>query len=343
LKELTNKLKIVILLSLISNFVFSQSDTNIKDTILLESKLKIDTSSISSFRNNKVLYADLGFNTAPFSIRFRDALGEKQNLYYRNNLRSVFGFGFSYKWISLRLAVNLPGHLKPVSKFGKTKYIDLGFEFKTKKRFFDIDIHDYRGYAIKHAYKWDSTLNKSTNPHYISEKTQAFSFSVNSWRFFNNKIVLNALRGKTAMYTKKEQSFYLKSTFNIHGIANNSSLIPTQLVDTLNSKTGAKNLAALDFGILPGYVYVDRINNFQFSGMIGFGPVLQYKSYTTDEIFRSFVGLAPRIDIRLNIGYNVEKYFINLITEFDNKSIRYNDLSYRQTFYMIKLVGGLRF
>lgn len=333
---------LILLLICNSNFLFTQNDRKLNDSILKQSNQNFDTSSIISFRENKVFYSDLGFNTAPFSISFRDKDGDKERLFYRNNLRSVIGFGFSYKWISLRLALNLPGNVKPVSKFGKTKYLDFGFEFKTKKRFFDIDIHDYKGYSIKNAYKWDSTLNKKINPHYIAENLKALSFSINSWRFFNKKIVLNALRGKTAMYVKKEQSFYLKSTFNFHGITNNSTLIPSQLIDTLNSKTTSKTLNAMDFGILPGYVYVNRYKNFQFSGMFGFGPVLQLKIYIGDAIYRSFLGLAPRFDVRINVGYNVEKWFVNLVTEFDNKSIRFNDLAYRQTFYMIKLVGGIR-
>jgi hypothetical protein len=340
---LKNKYIFCIIFLISSSFHFSQENRAKNDSLQFIGKKILDTSSIVSFRNYKVWYLDLGFNNAPFSINFKNNLGTREYLYYRNNLRSVIGFGFSYKWFALRLAVNLPGHMKPVSKFGKTKYIDLGFEFKTKMRFLDIQIHDYVGYAIKNAYMWDSILTKDTQPHYISESTKALSFSVNAWRFFNNKIILNALRGKTAMYSKKEQSFYLKSTFNIHGISSSKSLIPEQLIDFSNTKTSAKTITAFDFGILPGYVYVDRYRNFQFSGMFGFGPVLQYKSYSNNDFYRAFLGLSPRIDIRLNVGYNVEKYFINLITEFDNKSIRFTDLTYRQTFYMIKLVGGIRF
>jgi hypothetical protein len=330
-------LKNRIFISLLVVFSFAS-----KDFFAQEKDKTLDTSSIISFRLKKVWYSDFGFNTAPFSINFKDANGNKEHLFYRNNLRSVLGIGFSYKWIAIRLALNLPGHVKPVSKFGKTKYIDLGFEFKTKKRFFDIDYHDYVGYAIKNAYKWNDSLNQFSNPHFISNKLQAQSLSVNVWRFYNKKIILNALRGKTAIYKSKEQSFYIKTTFNAHGLINDTSLIPFEKTVLSNTKTSSKYIFANDFGLIPGYVYVNRYKNWQYSAMFGFGPVLQIKNYGGFEFSRTFVGLAPRIDIRINLGYNVNNWFVNLVTEFDNKSIRFNDLAYRQTFYMIKLVGGIR-
>lgn len=303
---------------------------------------KNDSSTYVSFKEKKVWYADLGFNTAPFSISFRDSLGNKERLFYRNNLRSVVGIGFSYKWFSLRLAINLPGHVKAVSKFGETTYFDFGFEFKTKKHFFDLDLHNYKGYAIKNAYLWNDSLNKGNNPHLISPELNALSLSINTWRFINKNIQINGLRGKTAHYTREEKSFYLKTTFNIHGISSNGPIIPVEKYNPKNSKTNASTFSAFDFGVLPGYVYVNRYKNFQYSAMFGLGPVVQIKNYYIEGVARSFVGLAPRLDIRLLAGYNVKKWFVNFVTEFDNKSIRFGNLAYRQTFYMVKLVAGIR-
>jgi hypothetical protein len=308
-----------------------------------QNKKSIDSAAIQNFRLKKVWYTDIGFNTAPFSLKFKDSFGNKEHLFYRNNIRSVFGIGFPYKWFSLRLAMNLPGHIKPVSKFGETKYVDLGLEFKTKRHFYDIDFHNYRGYAIKNAFFWNDSLDKDINPHFITQEVNALSLSVNTWRFFNNSINMKALRGKTAMYLKEEKSFYLKTTFNLHGVGNNGTLIPIEKFNPKNTKTSASTISAFDFGVIPGYVYVNRFKNWQYSGMIGLGPVIQSKFYYIDGIQRAYLGLAPRIDIRLLVGYNVPRWFLNFITEFDNKSIKFSDLKYQQTFYLIKLIGGIRF
>jgi hypothetical protein len=57
---------------------------------------------------------------------------------------------------------------------------------------------------------------------------------------------------------------------------------------------------------------------------------------------RSFTGLQPRYDIRFIGGYSVPKYFVFLVTDFDNKSIKFNTLTYNQTIYTLRLVGGIR-
>jgi hypothetical protein len=41
-------------------------------------------------------------------------------------------------------------------------------------------------------------------------------------------------------------------------------------------------------------------------------------------------------------GYSNKKYFSFLIVDFDNKSIRYSDLIYRQFYYSVKITGGVR-
>lgn len=290
-----------------------------------------------------MFYTDLGINTAPFSLNFDDSIGKRQHLYYRNNSRPTIGLGFSYKWFSLRVAFNVLSHVHPVSAYGKTIYYDLGFEFKTKRHFYDVDLHNYTGYAIKNADSWNDSLAENNIRHYISKNTNAFSLSLNAWRFRNKNIQFSAIRGKTGLYLKEQKSIYIKTTFNYFGVTNPYfPVIPSEIQNPSNSKLNSRHFNALDFGILPGYVYVNRIHNWQFSAMGGFGPVIQLKEYNADDKTRMFLGLAPRFDIRLLAGYNVPKWFLMLLTEFDNKSIRFSDLSYRQTFYMVRLVGGMR-
>lgn len=309
---------------------------------LNQNVIDFDSTAFQLFHNKKIIYADYGYNTAPFSLKFKGS-SANEHLYYRNNLRSVIGIGFAYKWFSIRFAFNPPGYLKPVEKYGSNEYYDVGLDFKTKKHFFDINLHNYRGYAIKNAYVWNDSLDETSNPNYIQSQTNALSFSINAWRFLNKNISFLALNGKKGRYLKKQYSFYLKTTCNLHGISNNGSLIPSEKQNLAVSQTQASTISALDFGVVPGFVYVNRIRNWQFSGMFGFGPVIQNKFYYYNGLSRSFVGLAPRYDVRFSLGYNTSNYFVNLNAEFDNKSIQFSNLKYVQTFYMIKLVLGIRF
>lgn len=313
---------------------------------VLESEIfkaqKVDSSSFQSFGDKKVLFSDFGFSTAPFSIHFDDSLGNRENLNYRNNSRAVIGFGLSYKWFSLRVSLNLPGYIRSVSKFGETQYLDFGVDFNTKKHYYDIDLHNYKGYALKNAYKWTDSLNPNINPHAIYENLSAASFSVNTWRFLNKSIKMSILRGKTGMYLKEQKSIYIKTTFNYHQVLNSESILPIEIHYSTNSKLNSTIIRSYDLGLLPGFVYVNRIKNIQFSGMLGFGPVIQIKAYTQNNLEKAFLGIAPRYDFRFLVGYNVPKYFVNIVSEFDNKSIKFNDLKYRQTYYTLKLVAGIR-
>lgn len=288
-----------------------------------------------------VLYTDLGFNSAPSSINYPfNSTVEKLKL--RNNYNALLGLGFSYKWLSFRFSFAVPGASRAKSRYGTSNYYNLGFDFSLKRFFFDIDLQGNNGYAFKNAYKWNDSLNK-LKPNIIREDLSTFSFSLNTWHFFNDRFKMQPFRGSTGAYTKDIQSIYLKYTFNVYSIySDEKSIIPVQLIDSTNSKTSTSAVGAVDIGVLPGFAYVKRFNDFQIGAMGGFGVVLQSKLYKYDENLRNFIGLAPRYDLKLIAGYNKPKYYVMLVTDFDNKSIRFNDLIFRQTYYSLRLVGGIR-
>lgn len=300
-----------------------------------------DSTPYTLFKEKIVVYSDLGYASAPFSIKY-DFYEGVDRLKYKNNFRTILGLGVSYKWFALRLGFPLPGNVRPVSRYGATKPFNLGLDFTIKKTFCDIDFRNYQGYAIKNAKQWNDTLN-NLHPHDIRKNTSATSLSANVWYFHDKHFKMPALRGKTGHYEKEVKTWYIKSTLNIFGIGNGEeSIIPQELIDTLNTKTASNIFSSVDIGIIPGYAYVNKINNWQFSIMAGLGAVVQGKFYVAESNTRGFLGLAPRYDIKLVGGYTVPRYFIFLVTDFDNKSIQYNDLVYRQSFYYIKLVGGVR-
>lgn len=294
------------------------------------------------YKDKIVLYTDLGFSTSPFTMRFKSANTDVTKLKYKNNLGLVMGFGGTYKWFALRLGFALTRNLRPIGKFGKTSYFDLGFDFPVKKMYFEFDFRNYKGYAIKNAYHWNDSLNPGQK-HEIHPDAATLTIGLNGWYFNNKDFKMNSLKGKVGHYNKEVFTWYLKNTINIQGVSNTESIIPLQLTDSLNSKTRTKTISAFDFGCIPGVAYVNRMKNWQYAGMIGFGPVIQSKFYIVDENTRGFLGLAPRYDIRFIGGYNVPKWFVMLTTEFDNRSVRFNDLRYRNYNYTIKIAAGMRF
>jgi hypothetical protein len=305
------------------------------------SQAKKDSLPYTLFNDKIVLFSDLGYTGAPFTLKnpFEEGVDKLQ---YKTNFRAVLGLGGSYKWFSIRLGIPLPVELRAAGRFGHTLPINIGVDFTIKKTFIDVDFRSFTGYAIKNAYKFNDTLTK-LKPNDIRSFTSTNSFSINAWYFHNKDFKMQALRGRNGHYEKSVHTWYLRNTFNAFGVGNqDQSVIPIQFKDSLNSKLSATSFGAVDIGVIPGYAYVNRVKNWQFSVLAGIGAVLQTKFYTVDGESRSFTGLQPRYDIRFIGGYSVPRYFVFLVTDFDNKSIKFNSLIYNQTIYTLRLVGGIR-
>jgi len=299
-----------------------------------------DSLSYRLFANRVVLYGDVGFHSAPFSLKDNYGLGV-QKLKYKNNVQVAVGLGFVYRWFGLRIGFNLPGNIRPESKFGKTNYFDLGLKFNLKQTFCNIDFRSYEGYVIKNAYTWNDTLTSST-PNDIRSKTRSASISANVWWFLAKDFKMKAVLGKAGHFSGESKTWYFKTSLNFFGISNDvGSLVPTELTDS-SERVNANTIGAIDLGVIPGYAYGNRINNWQFAAFAGLGGVIQSKFYTRGELTRSFIGVAPRIDLRFIGGYSKPKFFVLVATDFDIKSVAIQDLSYNQTFYNIKLIGGIR-
>ena len=300
-------------------------------------------SSIEDFKDKKVLYADIGYNASPFTIRY-PFNEQTNNLKFKNNFKTFLGIGFAYKWFNLRIGFPILGFVKPVSQWGESQQFNLGFNFSVKKLFFDFDFKTVRGYAIQGYSDLDSSYVVGETENRITPTVGITNFSLNGWYFHNKDFKMSALRGKQAHYNKTVQTWYLKGTVNAFGLDNNGkAIIPAFLIDNNVSKTEASLYSAFDFGLIPGYAYVTRIHNWQLSGWLGLGAVIQSKFYSSSGSPRGFLGLAPRYDIRFIGGYTNENYFVFLVSEFDNKSIGFNELKYRQTFYSIRISAGVRF
>lgn len=302
---------------------------------------KSDTLPYTLYKKRVVLFSDLGFNSAPFSLKDNFNEGETK-LKFKHNLRLGMGFGVMYKWFALRIGFGLPGTLRPDSRFGKSQFTDIGINFNFKKTYWDIDAKSYSGYAIIDAKNWNDTLNDLI-PNLVRPGTRASSFSVNAWYFKNSDFKMPAVIGKVGHYNKPVGTWYFKSTLNFFNITNEGKpLTPNELIDSSQTKSFAHTIGALDIGLVPGYAYVGRIDNWQFSIFGGLGAVIQSKIYSTDITTRGILGLAPRMDLRFIAGYSKPHYFMWIVNDFDMKSIRFREMRYNQIFYSLKLVGGIR-
>lgn len=310
--------------------------------ILIASALKAQQFAIESFRERPIMYSDVGYNANPFSLRGN--FGQNVNeLSYKNNFSPFLGLGFAYKWFHLRVGFPIIGNIRSATKFGQTTQYNFAYDLTYKKVWYDFEFKSTFGYALKNAAQWDTSSNDQ-QPHKILPKVQSLNLMMNGWYFKNPEFQMNGLLGKRAHYTKEILTWYLKGTINYFGSANrNGSLVPEQIQDPQIPIQTLTQLQAFDFGVVPGVAYVNRKNNWQLGGWLGLGPVIQIKGYETPDYSKLFLGLAPRFDMRFMGGYSSDERFFFIVTDFDNKSIRYNELNYRQLYYAIKFVAGFRF
>jgi hypothetical protein len=310
--------------------------------ILFHSTLSAQQFAIESFREKPIMYSDLGYNANPFSLHgnFNQQLTD---LSYKNNFSPFLGLGFAYKWFHLRVGFPIIGNVRSASKFGQTTQYNFAYDLTYKKVWYDLEFKSTFGYALKNAGQFDTTAS-TQKPHMILPNVRSFNVMMNGWYFHNPEFQMNGLLGKRAHYTKEILTWYLKGTINYFGSAHkNGSLIPAPLQNQEVPMQNLHQLQAFDFGVIPGLAYVNRKNNWQLGGWLGLGPVVQIKGFETPTYSKLLLGIAPRFDMRIMGGYSSDERFFFLVTDFDNKSIRFNELNYRQFYYAIKFVAGFRF
>ena len=193
-----------------------------------------------------------------------------------------------------------------------------------------------------------TAYKKTLNYFFLSFFKLIFYFFYNKKKYLIYKSrflgLLNSYFGRRSHYNGEVRSLSLRLSLNVFGIDNNHvSFTPIPLQLQNNSITRISRLESFEIGLIPGYVYVNRIKNWQFSGIMGVGGVIQAKYYSRDGSSRGFLGLAPRFDIHLAGGYSCKSFFVFILTDFDNKSLAFFDLKYSQNFYSIKISGGYRF
>jgi hypothetical protein len=286
--------------------------------------------AVVSFKNRPILYADLGYNVNPFRIEYPFS-GQLGALAYKNNFSPFLGLGFAYKWFHVRFGFPVIGNLRPNNKFGKTTQYNFAYDFSHKHIWYDLELKTTFGYALK-------------QPKFILPDAYSFNLMTNGRYFHNPDFQIDGLLGKRAHYNAQILTWYLKGTLNYFGSGNSSgSLIPNDAQNGNDQILTIERLKAFDFGATPGIAYVNRKKNWQIGGWAGVGPVVQFKEYHTATYSQIRLGLAPRYDVRLMGGYSSDEKFFFLVSDFDNKSLRFDDLKYRQIYFALKFVAGYRF
>jgi len=312
--------------------------------IILSSNLysqEIDTLPYNSFRDRIVLYGDVGTNSSHFTLKdnFNNGINK---INYKHNIKTVLGIGFAYKWFAIHLGFALPVNLRSTTKFGHSNYFDLKLRGTYKQIYYYAGVRSYKGFSIIDEYKWNDSLT-SFQPNGIYPNISSSSLTIDLWYLVSKKFEMHAVLGRVGNYKKFAQTVYFKSSINSFNVNNKKeSIIPIALTDSTD-RSQANSIGAFELTFIPGYAMVNRLNNWQYSVFGGVGVAFQSSYYVKDKTSRSFTGLAPRFDLRLSYGYNVDKYFLLLEGNYTIRSVKIQSLKYNQSFYNVRIIGGYRF
>lgn len=320
--------KIVIFLCFISPSAYSQKDSTDKP--------------YTFYKYHPIVFNDIGFSDAPANIKYPYS-DNVSKIQLRHNNKMVLGIGVSYNWLAVRIGAALIGNTKPVSQFGKSRYLDIGTQFSVKRVYAEVDLRYYEGYVIKNALVWDPTLTIA-NPNDKEQNLTVRNLGAKMWYLHNRNFRMDPFTGNRGVYNKQVMTWHIAARLDWYSISNSPMpIIPSALRDSSNTKTNAESIGAIEVGAIPGFAYVNRIKRIQF-GIIGaIGPRIQFKSYTVNSEPTTLTSVVARYDLKAIMGYNTPKFFAMLHLEVDNKSIHFSEFRYNQVFFYLKVQTGYRF
>lgn len=294
------------------------------------------------FNERLVIFSDVGLMLSPFFINFRDTLNVKRALDYRINHGVVFGLGFSYKGIGVRLSYMAIQNMENIEKYGETNYFGLQARIPIRSLYLEFIGYRFNGYAISNAEKY---IPNFPLPTFIRKNTTNLFTELAGSYFFNRNFNIQSVIGRSGHYTEKQYSFYLKPSVGYYKITNGKNpIIPVELLDKMSINQNNSNKFGSGYvGFIPGIAYVTRLKNWQFSGIVGLGASIQYKFYRIDDYSRKFLGIAPKLDVQIDAGYNPDNWFLMLSNELKFSQLSFSHLLYNGLYYNFRLTGGYRF
>lgn len=247
-----------------------------------------------------------------------DIADRKQNkhILYRPNTPFNIGFGANYRFIGINLGFNLPFINRHNDKFGETKYIDLQSHIYLRKLVIDFYGQSYKGYYIANAQGVFGKEYAQQHPYPQRPDIKNLGLGLNAQYIFNDKRFSYRASNLQNEYQKKSAgSFLVGGEFFVGRVKGDSSLIPSNMTDTLflrdehYYKTGISSLAAN-----AGYAYTFVLKQHFFLSMsltAGLGGNIT-TLYLENGVVSRKGGIQFSNTVRASIGYNSNRYFAGI-------------------------------
>lgn len=242
---------------------------------------------------------------------------------YSPNRNLNLGLGVNYKWFGLGVAVNLPFLNDDNEKYGNTRRFDAQTHIYTRKYLIDFYGHIYSGFYIANPQvylpKWDAAMN-------FPQRQDIGVFSLGGsvlYIFKSEKYSARAAFVQTEIQKKSAGSFLLGGYVTYFGAVGDSTFIPFELRDTMNTALSFKQFGVFNYGISFGYSHTFILWKkfyLSFTVVPGFGISRHSIVYKAPIQNREGSVLSARFLARTAFGYNTVRSFGGIVASADSYS-----------------------
>ncbi len=299
------------------------------DTLLTPPDAPTDTDYVRLFPNTFTARAYLGEKVSIFSLHNRDA---DRTIHYRPNAILALGVGVTLRGIGLNYSTRLPFHDQKEDQFGRTRRLDLQVHRYRRKLAVDAYLQRYIGFHLNDSADVFRVESEVTYPYFPNLHQLRFGATVLHMPGGNNYSMRAALNQQEWQVRSAGSLLYGASLYTQFIHNEGRSILPAQYRHPQAfyevGLPGDANLTeiqnySLCFNAGGGYNYVFPGQQNWFvgaSGDVGAGPA--YSRVKTDGYGRAggvwddAVRLNLTANLRLQVGYNSEKWFAGLYTVF---------------------------
>jgi len=246
-------------------------------------------------------------------VTHHDGVTNRDIIYTPNEIANI-GIGIGYKWIGLDIVFSSPS--KDDHVFGTTKRFDLQSSIYMHKFVIDAAYQRYKGYYNSNPASYDSNFDKNNPIYPIRPDVKTKSLSLSGLYIFNhNKFSHRHAFTFNEIQKRSMGSFLAGAYFNTYTLNADSTLIPYQLKNEVDTTADFRGTKYVNFGVAVGYAYnLILIKRLYISGSLalGIGPTFQNTPKRNNQPAKQTVGTTPFVSPRVGIGYNGQKWFAGI-------------------------------
>jgi hypothetical protein len=294
---------------------------------------QLDSAYVDELKGLTAVQTFTAVRSVPFIINSRldNSPGTAESALFVPNTQILQGFGFSWKFITLKFSVRTPLTFLEKSRFGKSEFRNFALNLNGKNFHVDFSIRRNRGFSDLNQEKYDPNWYAGKS-YFHRWDTKVFQMSANSILFFSQKYSHNALFNFKGKQLKTAGSFLIQLTGRHQRLLSDSVLIAAPMAEAFGRWGSLKEARTTLIGIMPGYSRAWVKRNWFFSPYMSAGPALQLNRHFNANGVRGSVALAPVVDGKFSVGYNSVKFFTG-VTGFVEYNFDFLDDLFHMTYY----------